>query len=167
MRLDLLYFIDHDLEDAVPDHSTICKTRQRIPKEVFEEVFNHILKLCVGSGLVGGSIQSIDSAYMIEMHRAADDVWGTSDGVNRRCGRGRNASLDRMAEIKLVDRDPRDYLEEILDQDLTEDVTLEDQIKRVTKAQKNLTAFKEMRRKKYSERDGGKKKHDRYEPRSG
>ena len=135
LRLDLLYFIDHDLEDAVPDHSTICKTRQRIPKEVFEEVFNHILKLCVGSGLVGGSIQSIDSAYI-----------------------NANASLDRMAEIKLVDRDPRDYLEEILDQDLPEDVTVEDQIKRVTKAQKNLTAFKEMRRKKYTERDGGKKK---------
>ena len=135
LRLDLLYFIDHDLTDLVPDHSTICKARKRIPKEVFEEVFNYILKLCVESGLVGGKIQSIDSAYITA-----------------------NASLDRMAEIKLVDRDPRDYLEEILDQDLPEEVTVEDQIKRVTKAQKDLTAFKEMRRKKYTERDGGKKK---------
>ena len=30
-RFDLRYFIDHDIDDSVPDHSTICKTRQRIP----------------------------------------------------------------------------------------------------------------------------------------
>ncbi len=135
LRLDLLYFIDHDLEDPVPDHSTICKARKRIPKEVFEEVFNHILKLCVSSGLVGGKIQSIDSAYI-----------------------NANASLDRMAEIKLVDRDPRDYLEEVLHQDLPNDVSVEDQIKRVEKTQKDLIGFTEYRRKKYTEQDGGKKK---------
>ena len=31
-RLDLRYFIDHDLDDIIPDHSTICKTRKRIPR---------------------------------------------------------------------------------------------------------------------------------------
>ncbi len=40
LRLDLLYFIDHDIGESPPDHSTICKTRKRIPTEVFEEVFN-------------------------------------------------------------------------------------------------------------------------------
>ena len=92
------------------------------------------MKLCVSSGLVGGSIQSIDSAYI-----------------------NANASLDRMTEIKLIDRDPKDYLEEVLDQDLPEDVTIEDQINRVAKAQKYLTSFTEMRRKKYTDQDGGKK----------
>lgn len=29
LRLDLLYFIDHDLGESPPDHSTICKTRKR------------------------------------------------------------------------------------------------------------------------------------------
>ncbi len=47
LRLDLLYFIDHDIGDRVLDHSTICKTRKRIPKEVFDKVFDHILKLCL------------------------------------------------------------------------------------------------------------------------
>ena len=59
LRLDLLYFIDHDISDSVPDHSTICKTRKRIPKEVFDKVFNHILKLCVDAGLVEGTTQAI------------------------------------------------------------------------------------------------------------
>lgn len=135
LRLDLLYFIDHDLGESIPDHSTICKARKRIPKEVFEEVFTHILKLCVDAGLVGGNIQSIDSAYI-----------------------NANASLDRMAEIKLVDRDPRKYLEEVLDQDLPEDVTIEDQIARIEKAQRDLIKHAEHRKKKYVQQDGGKKK---------
>jgi len=41
MRLDLRYVIDYDSDEKVPDHSTICKTRQRIPSEVFDDVFNH------------------------------------------------------------------------------------------------------------------------------
>lgn len=134
LRLDLLYFIDHDLGEPIPDHSTICKTRKRIPKEVFEEVFTHILKLCVDEGLVGGKVQSIDSAYI-----------------------NANASLDRMEEIKLVDRDPRDYLEEVLDQDLPDDMPIEDQIARVEKAQKDLMVHVKHRKKKYTDRDGGKK----------
>lgn len=135
LRLDLLYFIDHDLTDSVPDHSTICKARKRIPKEVLDEVFNHILKLCVEAGLVGGKVQSIDSAYI-----------------------NANASLDRMAEIKLVDRDPRDYLEEVLGQDLPDDMSVEDQIARVTKAQKDLMVHANHRKKKYREQDRNVKK---------
>ena len=134
LRLDLLYFIDHDIGESVPDHSTICKTRQRIPKAVFEEVFNHILKLCIESKLVGGKIQSIDSAYI-----------------------NANASLDNMAEIKLVDRDPQEYIDEIFDQDVPEDTTPKDKFDRLKKAQKDLEAFTEIRKKKYTQQDGGKK----------
>ena len=56
MRMDLRYFIDYDIDEATPDHSTFCKTRKRIPAEIFEDVFNHILLLCVKEGLVGGSV---------------------------------------------------------------------------------------------------------------
>ena len=90
MRLDLRYFIDHDIDEKVPDHSTLCKTRQRIPLEIFEDVFNHIVLKCVQSGLVKGTTQSIDSAYI-----------------------NANASLDRLQEIKLIERDPKEYLEEL------------------------------------------------------
>jgi len=33
MRLDLKYLIGYDLDEPAPDHSTICKTRQRIPSD--------------------------------------------------------------------------------------------------------------------------------------
>ncbi len=44
--------------------------------------------------MVDVKIQSIDSAYI-----------------------NANASLDRMIEVKMIDRDPKDYIEEIMEQD--------------------------------------------------
>jgi len=138
LRLDLLYFIDHDIGEAPPDHSTICKTRKRMPTEIFEEVFNHILKLCVQSGLVKGSIQSIDTAYI-----------------------NANASIDKMVEVKMVDRDPKEYLDEIKSQDSSANVYGHDDEqmakKRMEKSQKNLEQFTKYRKEKYSKLDGGKK----------
>ncbi|MGB5362725.1 MAG: IS1182 family transposase [Aureibaculum sp.] len=138
LRLDLLLFIDHDITDRVPDHSTICKTRKRIPSEVFNAVFNHILGLCVQSGLVSGEIQSIDSAYI-----------------------NANASLDRMVEVKMIDRSPDEYLDEIKAQDEPTEEEKELAKKRLKKSQKTLEDFTEMRRRKYSEQDGGNKKNRR------
>lgn len=137
-RFDLRYFIDHDLDDPVPDHSTICKTRQRIPREVFDDVFDHILKLCVDAGLVGGENQSIDSAYI-----------------------NANASLDRMTEIKLIDRDHDEYLREVFDQDLPDKFTVEDKVARVNKLQNDLIKHAEGRRKKFDRIYGVKQKAKR------
>ena len=138
LRLDLLYFIDHDIGDKVPDHSTICKTRKRIPKKVFDKVFNHILKLCIDAGLVGGHTQSIDSAYI-----------------------NANASIDRMTEIKLVDRDHDDYLREVFDQDLPENFTVKDKVDRVNKLQKDLIAHAKGRKEKFDKIYGDKQNKKR------
>lgn len=137
LRLDLLYFIDHDIGESPPDHSTICKTRKRIPIEIFEEVFNHILKLCVESGLVKGSIQSIDTAYI-----------------------NANASLDKMVEVKMLERDPKEYLEELKSQDSSAQVYGHDDEemakRRMKKSQQSLERYTEYRKQRYTEQDGGK-----------
>lgn len=62
MRLDILYFLNYDLEEELPWHSTISRTRQLFPEELFEEVFTHMLKMCVAKGMVIGHTQAIDSA---------------------------------------------------------------------------------------------------------
>lgn len=126
LRLDLLYFIDHDIGDSVPDHSTICKTRKRIPREVFDKVFDHILRICVDAGMVQGTTQSIDSAYITA-----------------------NASLNSMDETKLVDRDHDEYLREVFEQDVPDSMTIADKAARVTKLQKDLEMHARSRRKKY------------------
>jgi len=62
MRLDILYFIGYDIDEPLPWHSTISRTRQLFPEEVFEKVFIHVVEMCVNKSMVKGSTQAIDSA---------------------------------------------------------------------------------------------------------
>ncbi|MET6990287.1 transposase [Sediminicola arcticus] len=62
MRLDILYFIGYDIDEELPWHSTISRTRQLFPEEVFEEVFTKVLGMCVDNGMVSVHTQAIDSA---------------------------------------------------------------------------------------------------------
>lgn len=62
MRLDILYFLGYDIDEPLPWHSTISRTRQLYPETVFEQVFVKVLSMCVEKGMVSGHTQSIDSA---------------------------------------------------------------------------------------------------------
>lgn len=62
LRLDILYFIGYDIDEELPWHSTISRTRQLYPESVFETVFTTILELCIDKGMVSGHTQTIDSA---------------------------------------------------------------------------------------------------------
>ncbi|WP_255554262.1 transposase [Mesonia aestuariivivens] len=61
-RLDILYFIDYDIDEELPWHSTISRTRQLFPEDIFEAVFTKVFTLCVDAGMVSGHTQAIDSA---------------------------------------------------------------------------------------------------------
>ncbi|MBT6438826.1 MAG: IS1182 family transposase [Flavobacteriales bacterium] len=62
MRMDILYFLDYDIDDTLPWHSTVSRTRNLFPEQVFEEVFTKVFKLCVNKGMVSGHTQAIDAA---------------------------------------------------------------------------------------------------------
>lgn len=62
MRLDILFFLGYDLDEELPWHSTISRTRQLFPDEIFEKVFTRVLQMCVDKGMVSGHTQCIDSA---------------------------------------------------------------------------------------------------------
>ena len=62
MRLDILYFLGYDIDDELPWHSTISRTRQLFPEELFDRVFTEVLQMCIEKGMVSGHTQSIDSA---------------------------------------------------------------------------------------------------------
>jgi len=48
MRLDILYFIGYDIDEELPWHSTISRTRQLFPESVFEKAFTMVFSMCVG-----------------------------------------------------------------------------------------------------------------------
>jgi transposase len=62
MRLDILYFLEYDIDEELPWHSTISRTRNLFPEDVFEQVFTKVFELCVAKGMVSGHTQVIDAA---------------------------------------------------------------------------------------------------------
>lgn len=68
MRLDILFFLGYDIDDTLTWHSTVSRTHQLFPQELIEEVFTHVLSMCVEKGMVSGHSQAIDSAPLIPTH---------------------------------------------------------------------------------------------------
>jgi hypothetical protein len=83
--------------------------------------------------MVQGNIQSIVTAYI-----------------------NANAALDKMLEVKMLDRNPSDYLQEVTSQDTPTDAEKRIAEDRLKKSQKSLERFTKYRKEKYTELDGGK-----------
>ena len=64
LRIDILYFLDYELGEALPWHSTLSRTRQRLPIPLFDLCFQYVLAQCAQAGLIDGPIQAVDSAYV-------------------------------------------------------------------------------------------------------
>ena len=62
MRLDILFFLGYDIDEELPWHSTVSRTRQLFPEDVFEQVFTKVFAMCVDKGMVSGHTQVADSA---------------------------------------------------------------------------------------------------------
>jgi transposase len=55
------WFIGYDLDEPVPDHTSLSKIRERFGLEVFQRFFERIVELCIQAGLVWGAELYFDS----------------------------------------------------------------------------------------------------------
>jgi transposase len=62
--LALRHFLGIALDEATPDHSTLTNTRQRLPAEVFSDVFEFVLRLAVQQKLLAGKTVGVDSTTL-------------------------------------------------------------------------------------------------------
>jgi len=62
--LSARYYLGYDLDEELPWHSTISRTRKLFGEEIFEKVFAVVLDQCIEAGLVSGEHQSIDSTLV-------------------------------------------------------------------------------------------------------
>lgn len=62
--LSLRQFLGLTLEENSPDHSTLSITRRRLPPEVFEEVFQFVLKIAAEKKLLSGKTVGVDSTTL-------------------------------------------------------------------------------------------------------
>ncbi|HKO80027.1 MAG TPA: IS1182 family transposase [Chitinophagaceae bacterium] len=98
MRLDMLYFIGYDIDEALPWFSTLSRTRQLYGEEVFKQLFKWVLKQCIDKGMVAGIRQAMDSAPVKA-----------------------NASMDSLKEKEVLD-DSDDYTNELSENDQQDQV---------------------------------------------
>ena len=62
--LSLRSFLDLDVTEAAPDHSTLSRTRRRIDLEAHEAAFTWILERLSAAGLVRGKTVGIDATTL-------------------------------------------------------------------------------------------------------
>lgn len=79
-------FLQYDIDEALPWHSTVSRTRQLYGEKIFQQLFEKVFEKCVESGMVAGHTQAIDGAFLKA-----------------------NASKDSL-EIKKVDTSVDEYL---------------------------------------------------------
>ena len=54
LRLNILLFLGYEVDEELPWHSTVSRTRQLFPTAIFEGLFDHVFAQCVARGLVAG-----------------------------------------------------------------------------------------------------------------
>ena len=62
--LNVRLFLGYDLDEKLPWHSTISRTRALLGEELFLQLFQQILRLCISKGMVRGKRQAVDSAFI-------------------------------------------------------------------------------------------------------
>jgi transposase len=78
--LSLRQFLKLGTSEAVPDHSTLSRTRARLPLEVHEAVFALVLRLVAAHGLVKGRRVGVDASTM-EANAAMRSIVRREDGA--------------------------------------------------------------------------------------
>ena len=145
MRLDILFFLEYDIDEELPWHSTISRTRQLFPEDIFEQVFHKVFSMCVSKGMVAGHTQAIDSAPVKA-----------------------NASMESL-ELKVPEEELEDHLRKIRymsnrDRKAKKDKAPEQQ-RQISASERELKELKSRNKKWHedqSERPGAKNKNAKY-----
>lgn len=89
LRMDILFFIGYDIDEELPWHSTLSRTRKLYSDDLFKKLFKQVLKQCIDKGMVSGRRQAMDSAPVKA-----------------------NASMDSLLKKKVLE-DGDDYIDEL------------------------------------------------------
>lgn len=89
--LSLRAFLGYDLSRKTPDHSTLCRIRQRLDLETHREIFTFVLKVLAEKGLLRGKTLGIDATTM-EANAAMKSI------VRRDTGEGYDCFLQSLAK---------------------------------------------------------------------
>ncbi len=104
--LSIRSFLELELQEPTPDHSTISRTRRRIDLETHRAVFTWVLQRLADAGLVKGATIGID-ATTLEANAALRSI------VRRDTGETYQAFLTELAKASGIETPTRDDLARI------------------------------------------------------
>ena len=104
--LGLREFLGGSLSEATPDHSSLCRIRQRLDVETHEEVFTWVLKVLAGYGLLKGKTLGVD-ATTLEANAAMRSI------VRNDSGDSYDAFLTKLAQASGIETPTREELARI------------------------------------------------------
>jgi len=93
LNLAFMWFLGYDLDEMPPDHSILSKARARFGREVYEQFFREVVRMCREAGLVEGDKVFLDATLLKA-----------------------NASLDSLVEREACHRlkeTPKEYLDRV------------------------------------------------------
>jgi len=100
-RLSVRWYLGYDIDEPLPDHSSLTRIRQRLGLPIFERFFDHITELCEQAGLIKGdelifdgtqvranaAMDSLEPRWAVEARAHLRDLFaeedGKGDGSNR------------------------------------------------------------------------------------
>jgi transposase len=106
MHLAWRWFTGLGFDQEIPHHSTFSKNRHGrfAESQVFEQLFEQIVKQCVAVGLVQGEHLSVDGSF-----------------VEANAAKGSRIPREQLAEAAQVNRTVRQYLDEVAEQNPVEE----------------------------------------------
>ena len=72
-RLSIRWYLGYDLDEPLPDHSSLTRIRERYGLQTFRRFFERIVELCVEAGLVWGKELYFD-ATKVEANASLDSM---------------------------------------------------------------------------------------------
>ena len=139
MRLDMLFFIGYDIDELLPWHSTLSRTRQLYGDELFKQLFKQVLKLCIDKGMVAGRRQVMDSVAVKA-----------------------NAAMDSLAEKQILE-DASVYADELQDDEQNNDNNKENNNQTVSAARnKAVQLHHQWKARAYKDMPKGSTQHQQH-----
>jgi len=104
-RLSFKWFLGLAVNDPAPDHSTITVFRDRLGANIFESIFNQIVNIADGKGLVHERLKLLDStdiAANIDLAKLAKKHQGESENYIDDNSPDRDARFGRKSDQKQI-----------------------------------------------------------------
>ena len=116
------WYLGIDLDERVPDHSTISQLRRRKPgfRKVFRRLFEEVVRQCVEKGLVSGKLMATDSThvkanasraseYLVKVQEEPGVYWERLDAYEEEglAELERRTGKRRKKRVKQIKRDKR------------------------------------------------------------